>query len=111
MATTRNKVMWRKQTLMRPHHLQQQQRVGNDYVNNLRFRAIHDLSRNLPSFLNDELLGQGKISDRQRVGAPCRTAPCFPFRTVMRSPIRCIRTVFLMRKPQCLSGLYPLPAM
>lgn len=43
MATTRNKVMWREGTLMRPHHLQQQQRY-NDYVNNLRFRAIHDLS-------------------------------------------------------------------
>lgn len=49
MATTRNKVMWREGTLMRPHHLQQQQRY-NDYVNNLRFRAIHDLSRDLPNF-------------------------------------------------------------
>lgn len=61
MATTRNKVMWREGTLMRPHHLQQQQRY-NDYVNNLRFRAIHDLSWGFTELsLNDELLGQGKI--------------------------------------------------
>ncbi|WP_176203231.1 type VI secretion system baseplate subunit TssK, partial [Salmonella enterica] len=44
-----------------PHHLQQQQRY-NDYVNNLRFRAIHDLSWGFTELsLNDELLGQGKI--------------------------------------------------
>ncbi|EPJ7088683.1 type VI secretion system baseplate subunit TssK [Citrobacter amalonaticus] len=61
MATTRNKVMWREGTLMRPHHLQQQQRY-NDYVNNLRFRAINDLSWGFTELsLNDELLAQGKI--------------------------------------------------
>lgn len=61
MATTRNKVMWREGTLMRPHHLQQQQRY-NDYVNNLRFRAINDLSWGFTErSLNDELLAQGKI--------------------------------------------------
>ncbi|HDX4050548.1 TPA: type VI secretion system baseplate subunit TssK [Enterobacter soli] len=61
MATTRNKVMWREGTLMRPHHLQQQQRY-NDYVNNLRFRAIHDLSWGFTELsINNELLAQGKI--------------------------------------------------
>ncbi|MCO4157983.1 type VI secretion system baseplate subunit TssK [Citrobacter amalonaticus] len=61
MATTRNKVMWREGTLMRPHHLQQQQRY-NDYVNNLRFRTINDLSWGFTELsLNDELLAQGKI--------------------------------------------------
>lgn len=61
MATTRNKVMWREGTLMRPHHLQQQQRY-NDYVNNLRFRAVHDLSWGFTELsINNELLAQGKI--------------------------------------------------
>jgi type VI secretion system protein ImpJ len=61
MATTRNKVMWREGTLMRPHHLQQQQRY-NDYVNNLRFRAVHDLSWGFTELsINIELLAQGKI--------------------------------------------------
>lgn len=61
MATTRNKVMWREGTLMRPHHLQQQQRY-NDYVNNLRFRTINDLSWGFTGLsLNNESLAQGKI--------------------------------------------------
>lgn len=61
MATTRNKVMWREGTLMRPHHLQQQQRY-NDYVNNLRFQAVHDLSWGFTELsINNELLAQGKI--------------------------------------------------
>lgn len=61
MATTRNKVMWREGTLMRPHHLQQQQRY-NEYVNNLRFRTINDLSWGFTELsLNNELLAQGKI--------------------------------------------------
>ncbi|NKD26856.1 type VI secretion system baseplate subunit TssK [Citrobacter freundii] len=61
MATTRNKVMWREGTLMRPHHLQQQQRY-NDYVNNLRFRTINDLSWGFTELsLNNESLAQGKI--------------------------------------------------
>ncbi|MFG0514902.1 type VI secretion system baseplate subunit TssK [Kluyvera intermedia] len=61
MATTRNKVMWREGTLMRPHHLQQQQRY-NDYVNNLRFQAVHDLSWGFTKLsINNELLAQGKI--------------------------------------------------
>lgn len=61
MATTRNKVMWLEGTLMRPHHLQQQQRY-NDYVNNLRFRTINDLSWGFTELsLNNESLAQGKI--------------------------------------------------
>ncbi|MDW2741371.1 type VI secretion system baseplate subunit TssK [Atlantibacter subterraneus] len=61
MATTRNKVIWREGTLMRPHHLQQQQRY-NDYVNNLRFRAVNDLSWGFTELsINNELLAQGKI--------------------------------------------------
>lgn len=61
MATTRNKVMWQEGMLMRPHHFQQQQRY-NDYRNNLRFRAIHDLSWGFTELsLNHELLEQGKI--------------------------------------------------
>ncbi|MEG1110159.1 MAG: type VI secretion system baseplate subunit TssK [Hafnia sp.] len=61
MATTRNKVMWQEGMLMRPHHFQQQQRY-NDYRDNLRFRAIHDLSWGFTELsINTELLGQGKI--------------------------------------------------
>ncbi len=48
MATTRNKVMWQEGMLMRPHHFQQQQRY-NDYPDNQRFRAMNDLSRDLPN--------------------------------------------------------------
>lgn len=61
MATTRNKVMWQEGMLMRPHHFQQQQRY-NDYLNNQRFRAMHDLSWGFTELsLNSELLSQGKI--------------------------------------------------
>jgi len=53
--------MWQEGMLMRPHHFQQQQRY-NDYRNNLRFRAIHDLSWGFTELsLNHELLEQGKI--------------------------------------------------
>ncbi|MDU2941149.1 MAG: type VI secretion system baseplate subunit TssK [Enterobacteriaceae bacterium] len=61
MAISRNKVMWQEGMLMRQHHLQQQQRY-NDYMNNLRFRAIHDLSWGFTELsINTELLAQGKI--------------------------------------------------
>lgn len=51
MATTRNKVMWQEGMLMRPHHFQQQQRY-NDYPDNQRFRAMNNLSRDLPNSLS-----------------------------------------------------------
>lgn len=108
MATTRNKVMWREGTLMRPHHLQQQQRY-NDYVNNLRFRAINDLSWGFTELsLNDELLAQGKIMIDSASGTlPDGTVFSIPTR--MRCPIHCIRAVFLMKRAVMSIWPYPLP--
>lgn len=61
MATTRNKVMWQEGMLMRPHHFQQQQRYI-EHRENLRFRAMHDLSWGFTELsLNTGLLAQGKI--------------------------------------------------
>lgn len=94
---------------MRPHHFQQQQRY-NDYLDNQRFRAMNDLSRDLPNSPINELLAQGKIMIDSASGTlPDGTVFSIPDQT--HCPIRCTRNIFRTKEAAIFTSLCRSPVM